>query len=219
MKFATTAILLSLGLAASVPAQASVLVYDRGTVGFGYSQFPVGPYSGTFLSDGAVTDPGAFPQGGTGASMAIRTEVAGVHYLVVFGGRQNAGPSADVAFVFLRSVTPFAPGVYPVNPTTYSAIFGFVDDATSITIPQFPETTNWQAWVAGIIASHKLLSASGAIVLTSISDTLIEGTFSGIGGEFGGGVLASFTNGIFSLNPQPLAVESTSWSSVKALYR
>ncbi len=219
MKKATTALFLSLALTGSAQAQGPVLIYEKGTVGFDFAQFPVGPYSGSFLSDGSVTDVASFPIGGSGASTAIRTQVGGVHYLVVFGGLRNGDGTGDVAFLFLRSAAPFAPGPYPVNPLNYSAIFGFVDDVSSIVVPQAPDQTNWQAWVTGLVADHKLLSASGVIQLTTVSDTHLEGNFSGVAAEFGGGIMVSFANGHFSLDPLPLAVESASWSSIKALYR
>lgn len=218
MRIASTTLLVSLFAATSALAS-PILVYDTGSVGFDYAQFPVGPYAGSFLSDGSVNDPNAFPPGGAGASTAIRTEVGGIHYLALFGGKQNLDATGDVAFVLLRSATPFAPGPYAVNPTTYSALFGFVDDVSSIDIPDDPQATNWQAWVAGLVADHKLLSASGLITLTTVTDTLVEGTFSGVTAEFGGGIMVSFTNGHFSLDPAPLSIDDSSWSSIKALYR
>jgi hypothetical protein len=151
--------------------------------------------------------------------MALRVEVQGVHYLLVVGGKQNLDATADAAFLFLRSGAPFGPGSYPVDAVGYTAIFGFVDDASSIDVPDDPHTTDWEAWVAALVAEHKLLSATGAIVLSTVSDTLIEGSFSGIGGEFGGGIMAAFANGQFSLDPEPLSVEPGTWGSIKALYR
>lgn len=218
MKFTTiSASLLTFALATGAVAQTTI--YDQGVMGFGYAQFPVGPYGGAFLSDGAIADPEAFPPGGPGASMAIRANVAGVHYLLVLGGLQNTDSTVDAAFILLRSTSPFAPGVYPVDPIGYTAIYGFVDDASSVTVPEHPDTTNWQAWVAGIVADHKFVSGSGAITLTIVTDLLIEGTFSGIGGEFGGGMMVAFNNGHFSIDPEPLAVGNNSWGSIKGLYR
>jgi hypothetical protein len=214
----TTIFALSLSLALASNALATE-VLDEGLVSVDYAQFPVGPYVGSFLSDGSISDPDAFPPGGTGASIAIRTNVAGVHYMVVLGGKQNVDSSIDGTFLFLRSPVPFATGVYPIDPVGFTAIFGFVDDASEIDIPEISDLQNWQAWVAGIIAEHKLLSASGAIMLTSVTDGVLEGTFSGLGAEFGGGIMASFTNGVFSIGPEPLAVEGSSWGAIKSLYR
>jgi hypothetical protein len=150
--------------------------------------------------------------------MAIRATVDGFHYLVVFGGLQNLDSTVDLAFVFLRSPSPFAPGSYPVNISQYSAFFGFVDDASSIDIPDNPWSADWPTWIAGLNADHKLLAGSGAISLTSISNALLEGTFSGITGEFGGGILVGVTNGTFSLDPEALSIEDNSWGHIKALY-
>jgi len=221
MRIATTTFLIALTLALTVPAPApaTVLVYEQGSVGFTFAQFPVGPYKGEFLSNGSVLDPGSFPPGGSGASMAVRTTVAGTHFLVIFGGLQNLDTTADVTFLFLRSSSPLAPGVYPVDPVGFSAIFGFVDDASGLDLPDDPDATDWQAWVAGLIAEHKLLSASGSIQLTTVSDLLIEGTFSGLAGEFNNGFMVSFTDGTFSLDPPLVSVDESSWGSIKGLYR
>ncbi len=210
------ALSLSLAFASNVLATEFL---DEGVMSVDYAQFPVGPYVGSFLSDGSISDPDAFPPGGPGASIAIRTNVAGVHYLVVLGGKQNPDASIDGAFLFLKSSVPFAPGVFPIDPVGFTALFGFADDASEIDVPEITDLQNWQAWIEGIIAEHKLLSASGAIVLTSVTDGLLEGTFSGLGGEFGGGIMASFTNGVFSIGPEPLAVEGSSWGAIKGLYR
>lgn len=221
MKITSTISAISLGLALSAPAFATgpITVYEQGSVGFSYSQFPIGPYSGNFYSEGSVLDPGAFPAGGTGASMGIRAVVDGVHYFVVFGGTRNVDNTGDVAFLFIRSNTSLAPGNYPVNMANYTTLFGFVDDGADFEIPASPDQMNWQAWVDGLVADHKLVSLSGAIQLTTVTDTLIEGTFSGTMMEFGGGVVVSATNGSFSLDPQPLAVGDSSWGSIKSLYR
>ena len=221
MRLATTLCVFALMLALAVPAPApaTILVYEQGWVGFKFAQFPVGPYGGNFYSDGNVTDPGAFPPGGSGASLAVRTTVAGIDYLVIFGGLQNSDTTADVAFLFLKTPSPLAPGNYPIDPVGFSALFGFVDDASGLDLPDDPHATDWTAWVAGLIAEHKLLSASGSIQLTTVTDILIEGTFSGLAAEFGNGFMVSFTDGAFSLDPPPLSVDQSSWGSIKGLYR
>lgn len=216
----TTILVLPFAFALASSAQAQVpTFYDQGSVGFGYTQFPVGPYSGSFLSDGGIADPDAFPPGGSGASIGIRVNVAGVNYLLIAGGVQNTDATADVALIFLRSAAPFAPGPYPVDPIGYTALFAFIDDASSVVIPDQIDSTNWQAWVAGLVADHKIVSGTGSIVLTTVTDTIIEGAFAGIGGEFGGGIMVSFVNGHFFVDPEPLPVEATTWGSIKGLYR
>ena len=208
-----------LALAIPTPAPATILVYEQGSVGFKFSQFPVGTYGGNFFSDGNVTDPGAFPPGESGASLAVRTTVAGVDYLVIFGGFQNTDRTADVAFLFLKKNSPLSPGNYPIDPVGFSALFGFVDDASGLDLPDDPHATDWMAWVSGVVAKHKLLSASGTIHLSTVSDVLVEGTFSGLAAEFGGGMMVSFEDGMFSLDPPPLSVDKSSWGSIKSLYR
>ena len=210
---------LMLALAVPAPAPATILVYEQGSVGFKFSQFPVGTYGGNFFSDGNVTDPDAFPPGGSGASLAVRTTVAGADYLVIFGGLRNTDATADVSFLFLKRPSPLTPGDYPIDPVGFTALFGFVDDASSLDLPDDPHATDWQAWVQGLVAEHKLLSASGSIHLTKVTDHEIQGTFSGLAAEFGGGIMVKFEDGEFFLDPPLVSVGESSWGSIKSLYR
>src|SRR5262245_26146523 len=157
MRLATTSFsfALLLALSAPPPAPATILVYEQGSVGFEFDQYPVGPYGGAFLSNGNVTDPSAFAPGGSGASMAVSTiTVAGAHHLAIFGAVRNSDTTGDLAFLYLRSSSELTPGTYPVDPVGFTAIFGFVDDATSLDIPDDPDVLDWTAWIAGLNAEH-----------------------------------------------------------------
>jgi hypothetical protein len=222
MRLATTSFVFALLLAflAPAPAPATILVYEQGSVGFEFDQYPSGPYGGAFLSNGNVTDPSAFAPGGSGASMAVSTiTVAGAHHLAIFGAVRNSDTTGDLAFLYLRSSSELTPGTYPVDPVGFTAIFGFVDDATSLDFPDDPDVLDWQAWIAGLNAEHKLLSATGSIEITKLNDVLVEGKFSGITGEFGNGFMATIKDGTFSIDPPPLSVDKSSWGSIKNLYR
>ncbi|HET9887820.1 MAG TPA: hypothetical protein VFR10_09915 [bacterium] len=210
---------LLLALAVPAPARATILVYEQGSVGFKYAQFPAGSYGGTFFADGNVTDPDAFPPGGSGASVAVRATVAGIDYLVIFGGLQNTDDTADVSFIFLKHSSPLAPGDYPVDPVGFSALFGFVDDASNLDLPIDPHGIDWQAWIEEIVADHKLVSASGSIHLTKVTNHEIQGTFAGLAGDFVGSMMVKFEDGEFNLDPPPLSVDQSSWGSIKNLYR
>jgi hypothetical protein len=184
---------------------------------FSYQQIPFG-LNGTFVSDGDVTDPSAFPAGGSGATTAAYAEASGTAYLLVAGGLRNPDGSVDAAALFLRMPAPLVPGTYPIDLAGYTALFGFVDDATAVDLPDDLTTTDFDTWVNAIQASHKFVGAMGYITLATVETDLLQGMFSITATDAGSGLPVLIPDGIFSL-VTTVSVDSETWGGIKAGYR
>jgi hypothetical protein len=192
--------------------------FGSGRLEFGYREFPTGPYSGRFYAEGSVLDFGAFPPSAPGAVHAAHVQHNGLHIIIILGGFQNADGSGDVAFLYLQSDEPFTPGTYVVDPVTYSVVFGFVDDATGIQIPDQLWDANWETIFDSVLAAHKMGSVSGLITLDEVTPGRVSGSFAGYLAE-PDGIRAVVTDASFTAGAVVLPVETSSWGSVKAAYR
>jgi len=217
MKSGLLSLLAALALLTST-APAGGQSFDGGRLEFGFREFPSGLYSGTFFAEGSVLDFGAFPPSFPGAVHAAHVRHDGLHMIVLLGGFQNPDGSADVAFLFLQSEEPFAAGQYVVDPMTYSIVFGFVDDATGVQIPEDLWSADWQTVFDSVLASHKMGSVSGVITLDVVEPGRVVGSFAGYMAE-PDGVQVVVTDATFNAGAVILPVESSSWSRIKAIYR
>ncbi|MBZ0270074.1 hypothetical protein K8I85_18130 [bacterium] len=206
----------ALGLALCLPgAAAAYSLVDGGTTDFDYQQFPFGPYNGSFHADGQILA----GVGANGGTVGTFFDVGGEHWLVVLSAVLDGGGSIDGAMLLVRSATPIAAGVYPVDPVNGKVLFAFVDNAVSFAIPADPTTVDWQAWFETLVASRKFVGASGAITLENVATDKAVGSFSGLTIEFSDNTPVSVANGSFRVTGGTTAVDGSTWGHVKADYR
>jgi hypothetical protein len=210
-------LLLAAAWLAACPAAAQPLAGGR--LEFRYRQFPFGPYTGAFRAEGSVVDFASFPPSSPGAVHAARFVHGGLHTILVVGGFGNGDDSADLSFLLLRSDQPFTPGIYVVDPVTFSVTFGFLDDARGVQIPSEPWTADWQLVLDAIVARHKFGAISGMITLDVVDSNRVAGTFRGFMVEDGGGVTITLSDASFSVGLVVTPVEPVSWGGIKAAYR
>ena len=209
-----------LALGAWLVASSSALAgsTEGGVLHFAYRQFPFGPYSGTFHAEGSVLDPEFFPPDEPGAVQAFNVFHEGRHTLLIVGGYDNGDASGDLAFVLLQGEQPFTSGVYIVDPVTYSVMFGFLDDADGVVIPDSPWAVDWERFYESILASHKFGGFSGIITLDRVNPHYLEGSFAGyMVNEAGMKVVLS--DAAFATGAVAVPVTPTSWADIKAAYR
>jgi hypothetical protein len=218
MKFAPLVVSAVVSLFAISSATAQVASYQGGTISFDYTEFPVGLYAGSFLSDGVVENLQSFPPDGTGASYGFTVQVPGRQELLIVGGYRNPNNTGDIAFVFLNVPNTIAPGVRFVDPVSYSALFGFVDDVSGFQPPVDPFHTDLDGWIETIIAGHKFLSISGSVTISSIDADGVTGTFSGLMARTTGAMLVSAANGSFAVGSAPLSVSPETWAEIKSKF-
>lgn len=219
MKFAPLVASAVVSLLAMSSAWAQVASYEGGTISFDYAEFPLGMYTGSFLSDGVVEDIDAFPPEGTGASYGFTAQVPGREELLIVGGYENPDHTGDIAFVFLNVPNTIAPGIRFVDPISYSVLFGFIDDVSTFQAPTDPYHTDLDGWIETIIADHKFLSISGSVTISSIDEEGIVGTFSGLMARTTGGMLVSASSGTFSVGTTPVSVSAETWADIKSKFR
>ncbi len=176
----TALVIVAAGPAAAQIADADTL-YDAGSLSFSYVQTPFPNYSGTFDAEGEGLAPdGTLPPGmteavGGGSATAAGDTVA----TAIYGVTANANGTFDVAVVALQTVGPLTAGSYPVDATGGTALFGFIDDAASIDLPDTLDAEHVQQWLQDLPAVHKLVSASGSIQIAEVSADTLRGSFSG----------------------------------------
>lgn len=219
MKFAPLVASAIVSLSAMTSASAQVTPYQGGTISFDYAEFPVGMYTGSFLSDGVIEDLASFPPDGTGASYGFTVQVPGREELLIVGGYENPDHTGDIAFVFLNVPNTISPGIRFVDPISYSVLFGFIDDVSAFQAPADPYHTDLDGWIETIIADHKFLSMSGSVTISSIDAEAIVGTFSGLMARTTGGMLVSASSGTFSVGTTPLGVSDDTWAEIKSKFR
>jgi len=177
-------ILAALALMAA-PAAAQIAdpdtLYDAGAISFDYVQTPFPNYSGSFAAAGeALLPDGTLPPGATeavggGSALALLDTVATAIYGVV----ANSDGTYDAALVALRTVGPLTAGSYPVDVSGGTAIFGFIDDAASLDLPDTLDTAELLQWFQDLPAAHKLVSTTGSIQIAAVSADTLRGSFSG----------------------------------------
>jgi len=171
-----TLILLSI---LTLPAAAQL--YDAGQLSFSYVQTPFPGYSGSFDAEGVALPPdGQLPPGqteavGGGTAPATTDSLQTAIYAVT----ANADGTFDVALAALRTEGAPTPGTYPVDLTTGTALFGFIDDAVAFDLPDTLDQDHLVDWLLNLPAAHKLISTSGSITLAGADADTLYGTFSG----------------------------------------
>jgi len=179
------ALLAALTAFLALPATAQIAdpdtLYDAGSISFDYVQTPFPSYSGTFAAEGEGLDPdGTLPPGvteavGGGSAVATLDTVATVFYGVV----ANVDGTFDSVLVALKTIGPLTAGTYPVDLTSGTAIFGFIDDAENFDLPDTLDNDSIMEWLQDLPAAHKLVSLSGSIQIVGVSADTLHGTFSG----------------------------------------
>lgn len=202
-------------LASAGPSSAALL--DGGLLQFTYQQFPFGSYGGTFQANGTLDGLTQFPQ--QGATIGFLESAHGEHVLIVLGGYLNGNDTSDVAFVLIRSTEPIQPGTYPVDTDTKRVLFGFVDDVDTFVVPEDPSTVDWEAYLESLSLQQRLVSATGAITLSLVTESHVEGTFSGLMVDDRDLTAVQVSDVVIDVEAGASPVEANSWTRVKALHR
>lgn len=183
--------------------------YDEGRASFSYEQTPFPSYSGTFEAEGpALPLDGTFPPGQTeavGGFMAYVTEdsVQTAFYAAV----ANDDGTYDLALAAIRTLGLPTPGLYPVDVLNGTGVFGFVDDAANIDLPDTLDQQHLMAWLNELPATHKLVSASGQITLAAADADTLYGSFAGLTAELDGGFFfVDVEDGQFNLSGADVAM-------------
>ncbi len=187
------------------------ILINGGNMDFDFQEFPSGPITGHFASVGEIV---AAPAGsGTAATTYV---LDGTNYLTVVGALEDGLNFYDGAAIILASPIPIVAGTYPLD--AISGLFVFVDDAASWTPPVDIWNTNWTSELSSIVAAGKYGSISGSVTLTSVSASLIAGTFDVTVNDPDTGTMLTITAGSFNLESST-AVDAGTWGSIKSLYR
>jgi hypothetical protein len=196
---------------------APALFYPSGTLSFSYSQLPFGPISGSYEASGSLLDLDSFPAGPAACAAASMT-YHGTTYLLVLSGRQNPDSSVDAAFVWLAKPAIMA-GSYPLDLTSYTALFGYLEGATGVDWPtgnRFHET-NWTEWLELVTARNTWVGASGGVTLLAVDPSRLEGIFQVIAVDPEPPMSIMIPDGFFSFGAT-VSVDDASWGSIKAGY-
>lgn len=178
-------------------------LWDGGRVSFSYAQTPFPFYSGSFLAEGEGLLPdGTFPPDATaavgGASVAAQPDTVTT---IIYGVKANPSSTYDGALIVLRTAGPLTPGSYPVNLETASALFIFIDEAQSFTLPDSPEYQDVMDWLEALSPEKVLVSITGAINVAAAGSDTLHGTFSGLTVDPENALfLVNVSNGQFSLS-------------------
>ena len=121
--------------------------------------------------------------------------------------------------MFFRLPSPLLPGTYPIDPADGTALFAFGDDATSITLPESPATTDFDAWVAEIPSLHRFLSVVGSVTIVRIDSAALQGVFSLSATDLATGLPVLIPDGVFSVGSTSAVRSGGSWGGIKAQYR
>jgi len=211
MKQRATVFLVLLSLCSPALASGPGFLINGGTMDFDYLQVPPGSINGHFGSSGSLVDVPATE--GTAATTFV---LNGVNYLAVVGATENGTNFVDGGVVIVGDLAPITTGTYSLDGVT--SFFVFVDDAVGWVPPADLWNTNWTLELASIVAAGKHVSVSGSVTLTSVNSLLVAGTFTATTFDADTGVTLAVTSGTFNVD-STTGTESTSWSSVKALYR
>jgi len=156
-------------------------LYDAGQVSFSYVQTPFPGYSGNFAAEGPGLPPdGQLPPGqveavGGVTAAATADSMQTAFYAVV----DNQDGTYDVALGAVRTLGAPTPGTYPVDLANGTSLFGFIDDAQSVDLPDTLDQDSLVEWLLNLPAAHKLISTSGSITLAGADADTLYGTFSG----------------------------------------
>jgi hypothetical protein len=211
MRLMATSLFALLILAAPVLATTPDILINGGTMDFLYNEVPGGSINGTFGSSGSlVADP---PDQGTAATTY---ELNGLNYATVVGAVDDGANFIDGGVIVVSDAAPIAVGTYPFDMA--DGWFFFVDDAVGWVPPADLWNTNWTLELASISAAGKYGSMSGSVTFTSVSSTLIAGTFTATVIDPGTGTTLAISSGEFNVETTT-AVDASSWGGVKELYR
>lgn len=156
-------------------------LFDGGDMAFDYVQTPFPNYSGSFAASGPALPPdGQLPPGQTsgvgGGTVPVTADSLQTAFYAV---NANDDGTFDVALAALRTDGEPTPGTYPVDLTTGTALFGFIDDAVSLDLPDTLDQEHLVDWLLNLPAAHKLISTSGSISVAGASADTLYGTFNG----------------------------------------
>ncbi len=211
---------LGLGLilgASGARAQDSTLaVYSEGSMAFSYQQWPFGSYGGSFSAEGFAPDSSGFPPGqteGCGGFLGIMSDTTTA---LAYGISLEPDGRADGGLVLVRGAGGLGPGTYPVDLTGFTAIFGFIDNADTLSIPSNPDSLDPFELLESIVADHKLIAASGQINVSTVDEEGFSGTFSGLMADYDNPLfLVSLNNGTFSVTATEVTVDFTDASAFR----
>ncbi|HOX27312.1 MAG TPA: FlgD immunoglobulin-like domain containing protein [Candidatus Krumholzibacteria bacterium] len=205
---ATAALAIVAGTAAAQIANPDTL-YDGGSLSFDYVQTPIPLYSGSFAAEGGALAPdGTLPPGATqavgGGSVATELDTVATAVYAVVG---NPDSTFDGALIALKTIGPLVPGSYPVDAAGGTAVFGFIDDATELALPDSLDQATIRRWLETMTAAHKQISISGSIQILAVNADTLRGTFSGLTADFDGSFfLVNVNLGQFALSGADPAV-------------
>jgi len=219
MKIATLIAGLLLLSAPSVSSADVLSLYSGGEMSFDYDQFPFGPVAGTFHANGDILELLDFPPTGGGACTGATLDTETTDYFAFVAGVRNPDNSIDLTFIHIRSDAGISTESYQFDPVNQRVLFGFIDDATAITMPEDLVNFDFRLWLDQVEAKHKFTGALGNVTFTSISPEGIEGSFDGILVDTEDTTLVSISNAMFRLSGDPLPVEDESWGSIKGRYQ
>lgn len=188
------------------PATAQIAVpdtlYTGGRVSFSYAQTPFPIYSGSFLADGPVLPPdGSFPPGTAAVGGASAVTQPDSVTTVLYGATANHNGTYDGAVFALRTFGPLTAGTYPVDLTDGTALFLFIDEAQSFSLPDTLSADGVMQWLDDLDAEHILVSLTGSIVVAAASADTLYGSFSGLTVDPDNALfLVNVNNGQFALS-------------------
>jgi len=208
-RFALSILVVLVAAVAGAQMPAADFLYDYGRVSFSYAQTPFPGYSGDFEAEGdGLPEDGQFPPDQTQAVGGFMVPVTpDSMQTAIYAAVANADGTYDVAMAAIRTLGEPTPGIYPVDVLNGSGVFGFVDDADSIALPDTLDQAHLVAWLTDLTATHKLVSATGSIAIAGVDADTLYGSFSGTMAEFDGGFFfVNLNGGQFNLSGAEIAV-------------
>jgi len=115
--------------------------------------------------------------------------------------RANPAGTYDGSVIAVRTLGTLVPGNYPVDLTTGSAMFLFVDEAQQFSLPDTLTEDGIRQWLQDLAAEHILASVSGSIQVAEASSDTLHGTFSGLTADSSNPLLlVNVSSGRFALS-------------------
>ena len=212
MKQRATLLFSILALAAPAFGNPTAVILNGGTMDFDYLEVPPGSTNGSFSSDGTIVD--VPPVEGTAAATFV---LDGVNYAVVVGAVEDGANFVDGGIIVVSdALNPIAVGSYDLD--AIEGAFFFIESAVGWVPPTDLCATNWTQELDSVVATGKHVSTSGTVTFTTVSASVIAGTFECATEEPDTGVVLAVSSGSFNIDTTT-SVESTSFTKVKALYR
>ena len=193
---------LALLVAPALAQDGLVAVFTEGLLAFDYQQWPFGSYGGSFHAEGASLDSLIWGGGQLEAAGGSIQVVQDSTIAWAYGAVYEADQTVDLGLLILRRPGALAPGVYPIDVTSFTAQFVFFDSMSGLTIPEDP--TDIQAWLNALTAEHKFLGATGSITVSEVSDSSFVGTFSGRMLDPTSFMIITISGGVFAMAGPPL---------------